>query len=124
MEQVEGVWSCIISSDICSCFGGFVNDVLVCCCILSIIPNLSRGCRPYGVMENIVTHTNHRKRGFGGGLLKYVLAYAWSKNCYKVMLSTGRKDEEIERFYVSVGFDPKAKRAFVATPPVVEHDNA
>ncbi len=117
MEQIEEIWKQIVSSDMCLCFGGFINGVLVCSCVLSIIPNLSRGCRPYGVMENVVTHTSYRKLGYGGRLLKYALKCAWSKNCYKVMLSTGRKDEEIERFYVAAGFDPGTKKAFVAKPP-------
>lgn len=117
MGQVEEVWNQIVSSEMCLCFGGFMDGALVCSCVLSIIPNLSRGCRSYGVLENVVTHKEYRKRGYGRELMKKVMAYAWSKNCYKIMLLTGRRDEEIESFYKSVGFDPNAKRAFVAKPP-------
>jgi hypothetical protein len=44
------------------------------------------------------------------------LKHAWDRNCYKVMLLTGRKNEGIYRFYESAGFDRHAKQAFLAKP--------
>lgn len=38
---------------------------IVSSCTLAIIPNLSRGGKPYGVIENVVTHTSHRRSGLG-----------------------------------------------------------
>ena len=65
---------------------------MVASCTLTIIPNLTRACRPYGVIENVVTHTVHRGDGWGRALLQRTLAHAWRERCYKVMLMTGRKD--------------------------------
>jgi GNAT superfamily N-acetyltransferase len=84
--------------------------------MLSIIPNLSRGCRPYGLVENVVTHEGFRRKGCGTAVLAKALALARESGCYKVMLLTGRKDEGIFRFYESAGFDGNDKRAFLARP--------
>lgn len=81
-----------------------------------MIPNLTRGCKPYAVIENVVTHSQHRQQGYGTAILKHALAYAWSVECYKVMLMTGRKDEATLRFYESAGFDRQSKQAFIAMP--------
>ena len=66
-------------------------------------------------MENVVTHVAYRRRGYAKAVLLEALKDAWSANCYKVMLLTGRKDEATCRFYESVGFDRNGK-AFVAKP--------
>jgi GNAT superfamily N-acetyltransferase len=113
---VESLWREIQNSPYFKYFGVFVDKKLVASCTLSIIPNFTRGCRPYGVIENVVTHAKYRKKGYGKAGLEYAQNYAWSKNCYKIMLSTGRKDEGTYRFYESAGFDRHAKQAFLAKP--------
>ncbi|MFD1121421.1 GNAT family N-acetyltransferase [Methylophilus flavus] len=113
-SEVEAVWAEIQANDRIRYFGVFVNDQLVSSCTIAVIPNLTRGCRPYAVIENVVTHSAHRKHGYGNAILQSALTYAWSAGCYKAMLLTGRKDEEILRFYQSAGFDPNSKQAFVA----------
>lgn len=93
---------------------------LVASCLLAIIPNLTRGGRPYGLIENVVTHADFRKRGLATGLLHHALEQAWRVRCYKVMLMTGRKDEATLRFYRQAGFVAGAKTAFVAYPRSAE----
>ena len=95
-----------------------MNDALISSCTITVIPNLTRGCKPYGVIENVVTHAGHRNLGYGKALLAHALAHAWSIGCYKVMLLTGRKDQSTLQFYQSAGFDPYDKQAFIARPPV------
>jgi len=85
-------------------------------CHLLIVPNLTRGANPFGLIENVVTRRNCRGKGYGKRLLEHVLEQAWLVGCYKVMLMTGRKDEAVYRFYESVGFDRDAKQAFIAKP--------
>ena len=118
--EVERIWEAIQENPHLKYFGVFVDNVLVASCALSVIPNLTRCCRPYGVIENVVTHTDFRRQGNGRSVLKHALAHAWSCGCYKVMLLTGRKDEGTYRFYESVGFDRHSKQAFLARPPKVE----
>jgi len=97
-------------------FGVYQDDVLISSCVLCIIPNLTRGCRPYGVIENVVTHSAFRRRGFGKAVLLYALDHAWKQGCYKVMLLTGRKNEATYKFYESAGFDRHLKQAFISKP--------
>jgi GNAT superfamily N-acetyltransferase len=113
---VESVWTEAMASPNYRYYGGFVDAQLVSSCALSIVPNLTRGCRPYGLIENVVTHASHRRRGYASQLLREALRDAWAGNCYKVMLLTGRNDESTFRFYESAGFDRNAKQAFVAKP--------
>jgi len=113
---VEEIWQDIQKNPLLKYFGGFIDDRLISSCTITIIPNLTRGCRPYGVIENVVTDGNFRRKGYGWSVLNHALSYAWSKNCYKVMLMTGRKEEGVYRFYESAGFDRHAKQAFLAKP--------
>lgn len=83
---------------------------------LTIVPNLTRGCRPYGIVENMVTHAGHRNKGYGKAILAHALAHAWAARCYKVMMLTGKKDEATARFYEGAGFDGDEKRGFIAKP--------
>lgn len=85
-------------------------------CTLTLIPNLTRNMRPYGVIENVVTDPAFRQRGFGTGTLQYALQDAWREDCYKVMLLTGSKRESTLRFYEKAGFQRGVKTGFVAYP--------
>lgn len=98
-------------------FGGDYQKEIVACCTLVIVPNLSRNGRPYGLIENVVTHIDFRCRGFGREILAEALQMAWGSNCYKVMLMTGSKKPETISFYEKVGFFAGEKTAFVARPP-------
>ena len=116
-EIVQSVWNQIQQAPYFNYFGTYSDGNLVSSCALSVIPNLTRGCRPYGLIENVVTHAAHRQRGYANRAIRHALDYAWNANCYKVMLLTGRKSEAVYRFYESVGFDRHEKQAFIAKPP-------
>ena len=98
-------------------FGVFDGDELVASCNLAVIPNLTRGGRSYGVIENVVTRADHRGRGHGQAVLRHAIAQAWAGDCYKVVLTTGRKDPAVWAFYERCGFDGGDKRAFVIRRP-------
>ena len=82
----------------------------------AIVPNLTRGAKPYGLIENVVTDAAYRRRGLGRQVLHAALEKAWQEHCYKVMLLTGSKQEETLRFYEGSGFKRGVKTGFVATP--------
>ncbi len=82
-----------------------------------MLPNLSRGARPFGLVENVVTRRDRRNRGYATALLGHALAFAWTAGCYKVMLLTGREDPAVHRLYRKVGFLPGVKAGYVAYPP-------
>ena len=117
VEVVDAIWDEIQRNPGLKYYGAFVDGKLVSSCSLVVVPNLTRGCRPYALIEHVATHEDYRRRGLGRAVLQHALAVAWSLDCYKVMLLTGRKDEGIYRFYESAGFDRHAKQAFLAKPP-------
>jgi GNAT superfamily N-acetyltransferase len=111
---VEAVWLETLASPRMRHFGGFESDALVAACTICVVPNLTRGFRPYALIENVVTAATHRRRGWGQAVLSEAMSFAWSQNCYKVMLLSGRKDEAVVRFYESAGFNSDQKRGYVA----------
>ena len=115
--RVEAVWRELLANPRIRYFGVAIDSQLVSSCNLTVVPNLTRGCRPYGLIENIVTHAEHRSRGLGKAVLTQALSFAWDQDCYKVMLMTGRKDEVTFQFYESAGFDRYDKQAFIVKRP-------
>ncbi|MDP5215922.1 GNAT family N-acetyltransferase [Ruegeria sp. 2205SS24-7] len=83
---------------------GEVDGELVASCALVVIPNLTRGGTPYALVENVVTHTDHRCRGYGKRILDAASQRAWDQGCYKVMLMTGSKKPATLAFYERAGF--------------------
>ena len=89
------------------------EGTIVSSCILVIVKNLTRNARPYALIENVVTHEDYRKKGYGTAILKRAMEIAKEENCYKVMLMTSSKEEQIFRFYEKSGFDSEEKTAFI-----------
>jgi GNAT superfamily N-acetyltransferase len=84
---------------------GTIGDALVTTCALVVIPNLTRGGKPYSLIENVVTHADYRGLGFGLTVLGAAVERAWEAGCYKVMLMTGSKKPSALGFYKAAGFE-------------------
>lgn len=89
------------------------DDGLVATCVLSVTKNLTRNARPFGVIENVVTHEDYRDRGFGKRVVRAALDRAEARGCYKVMLLTGTDADWKLDFYEDCGFDRDEKTGFV-----------
>lgn len=112
-SQLRNTWHQIIRDGnhhliVCEIDGKIVSS-----CVCVIIPNLTRNVRPYAFIENVVTHTAYRGRGYATGCLNYAKRIAQDRNCYKLMLLTGSKDENTLRFYEKAGYNSSDKTAFV-----------
>jgi GNAT superfamily N-acetyltransferase len=83
---------------------------------LNLIPNLTRGGRPYAVIENVVMDQDLRGLGLGKRLMAATLEAAWAAGCYKVMLATGSRRESTHAFYRACGFSSDDKMSYVARP--------
>lgn len=94
-----------------------VDGEVVATTYLNLVPNLTRGSRPYAVVENVVVDKSRRGTGLGKQVMAGTLQAAWDAGCYKVMLMTGSKRESTHAFYRACGFSPDAKHAFLARPP-------
>ncbi len=108
-------WNAFLRDPKIHCLVADLDGALVASCTLVIIPNVTRGMRPYGLIENVVTHGAHRRRGLGTRLLRHAIHLAWEQDCYKVMLLTGSQDEGIYRFYEQAGFRRGVKTGFIVT---------
>ena len=106
-------------------FLGHLGDTLVTSCTQSIIPNLTRGGRPYALIENVVTHTDHRGQGYATAILNVASEAAWAAGCYKIMLMTGSRRPSTLRFYENAGFEQsktgfqKRRHPWSAAPPLI-----
>ena len=57
-----------------------------------------RGGRRHGFLENVVTHPVHRGQGRGRAVVQAALAEAWARDCWHVLLQSGRKDPAVHVF--------------------------
>ena len=115
-SALEKVWKEIVARPGLTCVVGEYEGRLVSTCCIAIVPNLTRGGRSYALIENVVTHPDFRRRGFGRAVVRHTLALAWAAGCYKVMLLTGSRRPETHRFYEECGFRSDDKIGFVARP--------
>lgn len=115
--RAQAAWSVLLGSGLTQVLVADIGGLLASTCTLAIIPNLTRGARPYGLIENVVTHPDHRRTGLGHSVLAGALRAAWDADCYKVMLATGSRKPETLRFYESAGFKQGGKIFFEARCP-------
>jgi GNAT superfamily N-acetyltransferase len=111
-EKAEAVWTEIERTDSMCCFVACTEGRIVASCTVAVVPNLTRGCSPYAMIENVITDVAFRRKGIGERVVGMATDFARQRGCYKVFLlsSSGRKDAH--RFYESLGFDGNSKKAF------------
>lgn len=112
-EHLKSTWTSIMEDRNHHILVREVNGKIVSSCVCIVIPNLTRGIRPYAVIENVVTHCDHRGRGYATECLHYAREIAKRSNCYKMMLLTGSKEESTLNFYGRAGYNSTDKTAFI-----------
>ena len=112
-EHLNKTWRTIIGDENHHIIVKIVDDKIVSSCVCVIIPNLTRNVRPYAFIENVVTHADHRGKGYATECLNYAKRIAERSNCYKMMLLTGSKEESILKFYKDAGYNSTDKTAFI-----------
>lgn len=112
-EHLQNTWENIINDENHHLIVCEVDGKIVASCVCVIIPNLTRQVRPYVFVENVVTHGDYRKKGYATACLNYAKQIAEEKNCYKMMLLTGSKEESTLSFYRNAGYNSSDKTAFI-----------
>lgn len=112
-EIVTDVWKKILNNPAHHVIVAEADGRVAASCTLLIVPNLTHGQRPFGLIEYVVTHGDYRKQGYGAAVLRYAEELCVKENCYKRMLITGTKEESTLRFYERTGFSSQGETAFV-----------
>lgn len=111
--RVTAVWNQIMSDRNHHIIVAEENGRLVSSCVCVIIPNLTRGQRPYAFIKNVITDQDFRGKGLATACLQFAKEIAKRENCYKMMLLTGSKQESTLRFYEQAGYNRNDKTAFI-----------
>ena len=98
-EHLQKTWEQIITDPAHHLIVCESEGKIVATCVCVIIPNLTRGVRPYAFVENVVTHEDYRGKGYATDCLNYAKKIAEENNCYKMMLLTGSKEEKTLNFF-------------------------
>ncbi|MNQ94917.1 Acetyltransferase (GNAT) family protein [compost metagenome] len=94
-----------------------VDGQLASSCQLGVIPTLTNGGRPFGIIEHVITGVAFRRQGLSHRLLEHALGLAWELGCYKVMLLSGEGREAAHRLYEGLGFKAGIEKGFVIKAP-------
>ena len=112
-DHLECTWDTIIHDKNHHIIVKEKDGKIVSSCVCVIIPNLTRNIRPYALIENVVTHSDYRGKGYATECLNYAKDISESENCYKMMLLTGSKNDTTLKFYGNAGYNSTDKTAFV-----------
>jgi GNAT superfamily N-acetyltransferase len=116
--RAEQIWQTTLARDGVAVFVSEADARIVSTCMLLTVPNLLRGGRQHGYIENVVTHPEFQRRGHGRAVIAAALAEAWQRDCHHVLLQSGRGDPRVHRFYEGCGFIPGLRTAYAARRPV------
>ena len=119
-SRAEEIWLESLARTGVSVFVSEATERVVATCMLIVAPNLLRGGRQHGFVENVVTHPDYRGMGHGTAVLEAALGRAWQENCHHVLLQSGRTDPRVHDFYKRAGFVPGLRTAYVANRPMID----
>ena len=63
-KHLEETWEQILEDPNHHLIVNEIDGQIVSSCVCVIIPNLTRNVRPYAFVENVVTHADHRGKGY------------------------------------------------------------
>ena len=86
------------------------NSKIIGTCMLTTVPSLPHGGRPWIIVENVVVDTKYRRTGAGKLLMDYIRDKAEESGCCKIQLmSDKRRTEEAHKFYEAIGYNATAE---------------
>lgn len=89
-------------------FGAEDNGGLHAMVTLHILPNITQGGRPYGLIENVVSNPDARGKGYARMAMQAAIDAAWGADAYKIMLLSGQNTGALG-FYEKLGFNSDQK---------------
>jgi GNAT superfamily N-acetyltransferase len=119
LERARAIWAETLASDATDVFVAVEGERVAATCMLITVPNLLRGGRRLGVLENVVSHPDFRGGGYGRAVVEAALHAAWDKDCFHVLMQSGRAAENVHKFYKDVGFIPGLRTAYAIHNPAL-----
>ncbi|HLY80471.1 MAG TPA: GNAT family N-acetyltransferase [Caulobacteraceae bacterium] len=119
IERARAIWAETLASDATDVFVAIEAGRVAATCMLITVPNLLRGGRRLGVLENVASHPAFRRGGYGRAVVEAALQAAWAKGCFHVSMQSGRQDPAVHRFYKDRGFIGGLRTAYVAHNPAL-----
>jgi GNAT superfamily N-acetyltransferase len=116
-ERAERIWDEMLAHSGVRVFVSDDGGRIAATCMLVTAPNLLRGGKRHGFLENAVTHPELRGAGHGKAVVRAASEYAWATDCYHVLLQSGRADPRVHSFYEALGFRPGLRVGYVASRP-------
>ena len=112
-DKTEKIWKTILADKNHHVIVAEEDGKIVSSCVLVIVPNLTHNQQPYGLIENVVTHKDYRKRGLASQCMAFAKEVARENNCYKIMLLTGTRKRSTHRFYRKNGYNSIEKTGYI-----------
>jgi ribosomal protein S18 acetylase RimI-like enzyme len=111
--HLQQLWQQILTDPNHHILVGTKEGKIISSCVLVVVCNLTHQQRPYALIENVITDKFFRNVGYATMLLEHAKSIATENNCYKIMLMTGSKEENILNFYKKAGYKSNDKTAFI-----------
>lgn len=70
---------------------------------LLVMDNLAHRGAPSAIVEDVVVAPDRHRKGIGGAMMRFAIATAKVKGCYKMMLSANARRERAHAFYQQLG---------------------
>ena len=119
IERAREIWAETLAGDAADVFVAVADQRVAATCMLITAPNLLRGGRRHGYLDNVVSHPDFRRGGYGRAVVEAALRAAWDKDCHHVLMQSGRQDPAVRRFYEARGFVAGLRTAYVAHNPAL-----
>ena len=112
-DELMDLWNEILSDANHHIIVADADGELVSSCVCVIIKNLTHNRQPYALIENVITDSAHRGKGYATACLDFAKNIALKEGCYKLMLMTGSKEQSTLNFYRNAGYNSNDKTAFI-----------
>lgn len=112
-DKTEKIWKEILADKNHHVIVAEEDGKIVSSCVLVVVPNLTHNQQPYGLIENVVTNKDYRKRGLASQCMAFAKQIARENNCYKIMLLTGTRKRSTHRFYRKNGYNSIEKTGYI-----------
>ena len=119
IERARAIWAETLAGDAADVFVAMEGERVAATAMLITAPNLLRAGRRHGILENVVSHPDFRRGGYGRAVVEAALQAAWDKDCFHVLMQSGRQDPAVHRFYKDRGFLAGFRTAYVVHNPAL-----